>query len=210
VVSTRTAHTRADYVAAALAIIDEHGLAGLTTRSLGDRLGVHGTAVYRHFPNLDELVEAVLNEVIGRIADATEPADDTPRARLTAIMVATRRAFAEHPNIIVPFVSSRGMFPRGLEITNRVLTDLAAMGLSGRELAEALQMLESYLIGSIAFDYAGAPDHLEIRRVRRRMLAHEAFDPLTRSAEQIGELNEAAFALGCIALLDMCERLAAS
>ena len=123
-------------------------------------------------------------------------------------MVATRRAFAEHPNIIVPFLSSSGLFPRGAEITWRVLNDLAAMGLQGRDLAEALQMLESYLIGSIAFDYAGAPDHLEIRRVRRRMLAHEAFDPLTRTPEQIGELNEAAFALGCIALLDMCERLA--
>ena len=50
---TRTSHSRADYVAAALAIIDEHGLAGLTTRSLGDRLGVHGTAVYRHFQSID-------------------------------------------------------------------------------------------------------------------------------------------------------------
>ena len=207
-VSTRTAHTRADYVTAALAIIDEQGLSGLTTRSLGDRLGVHGTAVYRHFQSIDELVDAVLNEVIGQITDTPETGAGTPRERLTATMVATRRAFAEHPNIIVPFLSSSGLFPRGAEITWRVLNDLAAMGLQGRDLAEALQMLESYLIGSIAFDYAGAPDHLEIRRVRRRMLAHEAFDPLTRTPEQIGELNEAAFALGCIALLDMCERLA--
>lgn len=206
--SARTSHSRADYVAAALAIIDEQGLAGLTTRSLGDRLGVHGTAVYRHFQSIDELVDAVLNEVIGQITDAPETDLGTPRERLTATMVATRRAFAEHPNIIVPFLSSSGLFPRGAEITWRVLNDLAAMGLQGRDLAEALQMLESYLIGSIAFDYAGAPDHLEIRRVRRRMLAHEAFDPLTRTPEQIGELNEAAFALGCIALLDMCERLA--
>lgn len=207
---TRTSHSRGDYVTAALAIIDEQGLAGLTTRSLGDRLGVHGTAVYRHFQSIDELVDAVLNEVIGQIADAPETDAGTPRERLTATMVATRLAFAEHPNIIVPFLSSTGLFPRGSEITLRVLADLAAMGLRGRELAEALQMLESFLIGSIAFDYAGAPEHLEIRRVRRRMLAHEAFDPLTRNPEQIGELNEAAFALGCIALLDMCEKLAST
>ena len=205
---TRTSHSRADYVAAALAIIDEHGLAGLTTRSLGDRLGVHGTAVYRHFQSIDELVDAVLNEVIGQITDGPQTDAGTPRERLTATMVATRRAFAQHPNIIVSFLSSSGLFPRGAEITWRVLNELTAMGLRDRALAEALQMLESYLIGSIAFDFAGAPDHLEIRRVRRRMLAHEAFDPLTRSPEQIGELNESAFVLGCDALLDRCERLA--
>ena len=158
--STRTSHGRADYVAAALAIIDEQGLAGLTTRSLGERLGVHGTAVYRHFQSIDELVDAVLNEVIGQITDAPETAAATPRERLTATMSATRRAFAEHPNIIVPFLSSSGLFPRGSEITWRVLNDLTAMGLHGRTLAEALQMLESYLVGSIAFDFAGAPDHL--------------------------------------------------
>lgn len=206
--TARTSHSSTDYVRAALDIIDEQGLAGLTTRTLGERLGVHGTAVYRHFASIDELVDAVLNEVMGQIANAPETGQGTPRERLTATMIATRRAFAEHPNIIVPFLSSSGLFPRGSEITHRVLADLGAMGLRDRELAEALQMLESYLIGSIAFDFAGAPDHLEIRRVRRRMLAHVAFDPLTRSADQIGELNEAAFALGCIALLDMCERLA--
>ena len=96
------------------------------------------------------------------------------------------------------------------------LTIAAAAGAQGTDATPAAQrvqaevdkVLESYLIGSIAFDFAGAPDHLEIRRVRRRMLAHEAFDPLTRSPEQIGELNESAFVLGCDALLDRCERLA--
>lgn len=205
----RPSNSSADYVRAALAIVDEEGLEALTTRTLGERMGVHGTAVYRHFPNREDLITAMLNEVIGQVSDASVSDDPDPRTRLHTMLRTARAKLAEHPNLVIPLVTSNGLIPRGAEITLRVLADLEAMGLHGSSLAVAHQMLESYLVGSTAFDYAGAPDHLEMRRVRRRMLAHEAYDPLTRQADQIGELNQEAFELGCTALLNMCEQLAA-
>lgn len=206
----RPSNTPADYAAAALAIVDEQGMEALTTRTLGERMGVHGTAVYRHFPNREDLIAAMLNEVIGQVADASVSDDPDPRSRLFTTLVAARAKLAEHPNLVIPLVTSNGLIPRGADITLRVLRDLEDMGLRGVQLATAHQMLESFLVGSTAFDYAGAPEHLEMRRVRRRMLAHEAYDPLTRTADQIGELNQAAFELGCNAMLDMCQRLAAT
>ena len=206
---TRPTNTQADYVAAALAIIDEDGLEALTTRTLGERLNVHGTAVYRHFPNREDLLAAVLDQVIAQVAAESRSENPDPKARLRETMMAARRTLAMHPNLLVPLITGNGLMPSGMEITTRVLTDLEDMGLTGRSLAVAHQMIESFLIGSTAFDFAGAPNHLEMRRVRRRMLAHEAYDPVTRTPEQIGELNDESFAMGCDSLLDACARLAA-
>src|SRR6266498_3225199 len=49
----------------ALALIDELGLEGLTTRALGRRLGVDSTAVYRHFRSKDELLSALAGRIVG-------------------------------------------------------------------------------------------------------------------------------------------------
>ncbi|MEO6367468.1 MAG: TetR family transcriptional regulator, partial [Steroidobacteraceae bacterium] len=46
-------------VAEARALVDEEGLDALTTRRLGERLGVQGPALYRHFKNKQELVNAL-------------------------------------------------------------------------------------------------------------------------------------------------------
>ena len=41
--------------------VDVHGLASLSMRVLGAELGVDATALYRHFPNKDSLVEAMVD-----------------------------------------------------------------------------------------------------------------------------------------------------
>ena len=43
--------TRDEIIAAALGLIDEHGVEHLTMRRLGERLGVDPMAVYHHLPN---------------------------------------------------------------------------------------------------------------------------------------------------------------
>src|SRR5919108_3233672 len=51
-------------LAEALALVDEAGLDALTTRALGQRLGVDPTAVYRHFRNKDELLGALADRIL--------------------------------------------------------------------------------------------------------------------------------------------------
>ena len=60
-------------VAAALDIIAERGVAGLSMRVLSQRLGVALGATYRHVPNKDELLRLVAADLYGRV----EPADET-------------------------------------------------------------------------------------------------------------------------------------
>jgi TetR/AcrR family tetracycline transcriptional repressor len=49
---------------AGLELIDEQGLNKLTTRRLGERLGVEGPALYRHFRSKDELVDEMVGELL--------------------------------------------------------------------------------------------------------------------------------------------------
>jgi len=60
-------------VAAALEIIAERGVAGLSMRVLSRRLGVALGATYRHVPNKDELLRLVAACLYAQI----RPADDT-------------------------------------------------------------------------------------------------------------------------------------
>src|SRR5579859_7503264 len=60
-------------VAAALEIITERGVAGLSMRLLSQRLGVALGATYRHVPNKDELLRLVAADLYARVV----PADDT-------------------------------------------------------------------------------------------------------------------------------------
>jgi TetR/AcrR family transcriptional regulator, tetracycline repressor protein len=66
-------------VRAALDVLDETGLDGLTIRAIADRLCVRGPALYWHFRNkqalLDEMAEAMLAD---RAAELAPPADGRP------------------------------------------------------------------------------------------------------------------------------------
>jgi TetR/AcrR family tetracycline transcriptional repressor len=55
---------KADVVDGALRLLDTEGLDGLTTRKLGDQLGVRASALYRHFPNKQALLDAMANRIL--------------------------------------------------------------------------------------------------------------------------------------------------
>jgi TetR/AcrR family tetracycline transcriptional repressor len=61
---------RTDVVDGALALLDAEGLDGLTTRKLGSALNVQGTALYRHFPTKEALLDAVADRVLAGVGDA--------------------------------------------------------------------------------------------------------------------------------------------
>ena len=66
-VGTRAArHTREDVIAAALGILDQHGLADLTMRRLGAILDVQPSALYWHFVNKQTLLASIADRIVER------------------------------------------------------------------------------------------------------------------------------------------------
>ena len=198
--------TREAFAKAGLAIVDESGLEALTTRALGERLGVHGTAVYRHFANMDELREAVLAEML--IVSGVEVPDvGSPRERMLGLLRSLRRAFSEHPNLAIPNLTMQDE-QASAEFVKAAFDVLEDMGLSGRQLVVAYQMLETFTVATNAYDWGGYPDALEARRRGRRLSGHPAFEAPSRSLEAMQDLNEEVFEVMANALLDACEAMA--
>lgn len=199
--------TREAYAEAGLALVDEGGFEALTTRALGDRLGVHATAVYRHFANMDELREAVLVQMLAS-SGVEIPEHGSPRERLLGLLRSLRRAFSEHPNLAVPNLTMQDEQATA-SFVRTALDLLSQMGLTGRPLVVAYQMLETFTVGTNAYDWGGYPDTLEARRRGRRLSGHPAFEAPSRSLSAMQKLNDDAFEVAAGALLDACEALAA-
>lgn len=67
---------------AALELIATRGIAALTTRALAERVGLTSGAIFRHFPSLDALLDAVVARV-ETLLESTYPPEDLPaRERL--------------------------------------------------------------------------------------------------------------------------------
>jgi len=204
--SDREPLTREDFAEAALRVIDERGMSALTTRALGEELGVHGTAVYRHFATMDDLVEAALARML-QTSGAEIPEHGTPRERLAGILRSLRRAFAAHPNFAIPNLTIQDE-QATVDFVRAAIALLEEMGIEGRNLAVAYQLLETFHVGTTAYDWGGYPDALEARRRGRRLVGHPMFDDCSRSLDDMVALNDEVYEVGLEAVLDACEALA--
>lgn len=131
--------TREMLTAAALRIVDSHGLDALSMRRLGSELRVDPMAAYRHIANkgllLDEVVEAVMSG-IDTTVDASLPWQDQLRA-LALSYLATLMA---HPNV-APLIAERSLSTAG---SLRVVeTALQLMTNAGARLADAVATIDA-------------------------------------------------------------------
>lgn len=204
---TTTSDTGSLLARSALEFIDEHGLDALTLRALGQAAGLHHTAVYRHHRSKDEVLQAVLALVIDEAIELAGELPDDPRTRIMVLATSLRDAMHAHPAVAAALLMPTPVIADS-EASSRfqaaVVQALRGLGLSGRELLIHHQILESYVLGTIVFDFAGAPEHLESRRLRHRMIADESFEAVTRDTTGVDELNEEAFRRGLTVLLDSC------
>jgi len=196
---------RERYLDAALALLDAGET--LTLHRLGGALGLSHTAVYRHFPDLAALVSEVASRVIGAALSTVEDVGD-PRARLRDMALAVRAALADHPALAGALAGVEGTPTRLLWLQDRVAAELRALGVPDAALPVVLQALEGVVLGLSAYDFARAPDHLDLRRERLRRTADTAVRSVGRSASRVAANNEAAFLLALDAVLDAAGRLA--
>src|SRR3982750_3587331 len=90
--------TRERIVDEALALVEREGADGLTMRNLGAALGVDPTAVYRHFRDKDELLQAMADRLFGEMADGIRAHDDW-RDVLRDNAWKGRRVYLSHPGL---------------------------------------------------------------------------------------------------------------
>lgn len=89
--------TRERIMAAALDLIDRCGLDALNMRDLGDALAASTMSVYRHFEDKDDLLNAVVDNVIAGLMPASSEGGWRDHAR--AMSLAARGAILTHPEL---------------------------------------------------------------------------------------------------------------
>lgn len=199
--------TRERIAMAALAFIDEHGVDALTLRALGQSIGMHHTAVYRHFASRDQVLGAATGIVIQAALNRAEPLPADPRERLLALARSLRAELRAHPAVSFTYLLPVGVIaasPAAETFVGEIIGALKDGGLHGDALLLNFRLLEGYVLGMASFDFSGAPDHLESRRLRYRMYVDPAFEAATRDTEGVDALNEAAFDRGLVILVDAC------
>jgi TetR/AcrR family transcriptional regulator, tetracycline repressor protein len=192
---------------AALEFIDENGVDALTLRALGQQVGMHHTAVYRHYRSKNELLQAVLAIVISDGLTEAGPLPEDPQERLIALITGLRAALHAHPAVTVAYllpVESLADSEAASVVRHSAIQALRDLGLRGHDLLIRYQLLESFALGASVFDFGGAPEHIASRRRRHMMMTDPDFAILASSEEHVEAVTESAFELGLRTLVGEC------
>jgi AcrR family transcriptional regulator len=137
--------TRPRVVRTALRLVDEHGLATLTMRSLATELQVSPMALYNHVQDKEELLDLMLDLVLGEVDLSAPPGDWTTQMR--ALVCSYHQVLTAHPALARLYSSQIRIGPHGLRIMERGLGLLLHAGFSPAEATDAFFALFTYTVG---------------------------------------------------------------
>jgi TetR/AcrR family transcriptional regulator, tetracycline repressor protein len=141
----------------ALALVDEEGLAALSMRRLGARLGVEAMSLYRHVRGKDDLLDALHAAVLGKLQPAEEVRSGDWRGLLGGMAHALRASLLQHPNVVSLFATRPVRVPEALATIGRVVTALQEAGFSLDAARKANIVVGVFTIGHVLGEVHGGP-----------------------------------------------------
>jgi TetR/AcrR family tetracycline transcriptional repressor len=146
-------------VAEAVALLDDEGLDGVTTRRLAARLGVQSPTLYWHVPNKAALVTAIADAILDQeFGDMSPPEPDQPWQNwLSGLAERLRRALLAHPDgarVISASQLSRTM----AAISELAMSTLVARGIPLRQARVIVLTVERFTVGHVLEEQAPRPD----------------------------------------------------
>ena len=140
--------SRALILRAALVIIDNDGLNGLTVRKLSARLGVTAMAIYRHFKNKAAIEHELVDLVVGDYDVINHSRDDWVEWLYTTY-AKMRHALCNHPGVMPLLDNASYQGGNALTVMDRILQELRRAGLSERQAAQLFHTLMAYMVGTV-------------------------------------------------------------
>jgi TetR/AcrR family transcriptional regulator, tetracycline repressor protein len=200
---------QATIVRAALAVIDREGLDALTMRRLGAELRADPTAVYRHFRDKEELLNAVADAILSAAADAFRPSTDWRRTLRDLCQLAWDMYHA-HPRFAGRLSRSPEVLEGHERLTEVALGALRAAGLSDADAAMCDHLLVNYTAGvaSVAAELHGIAPAAEAWRRAYAMLPADRYPNCVALASHMFSDPKEQFDFGVEMLLDGIEGMA--
>ncbi len=137
--------TRDRVLQAALDLADEKGIDALSMRELGRRLGVEAMSLYNHVSNKDDVLDEMLDLVVG---DIDLPSGDVDwREAMRRRAASAREIFRRHPWAIALNDTRATSGPARLRYFEWVIGTLRRAGFSVELALHAFSTLDSYVYG---------------------------------------------------------------
>ncbi|MCX4745716.1 TetR/AcrR family transcriptional regulator C-terminal domain-containing protein [Kitasatospora sp. NBC_01287] len=146
-------------VGAAVALIDAEGLEALTMRRLGAELDVRAMSLYRHLPNRDAVLAAVVNRLAASTEVEVDPGAQWPEA-LHRLAHAYRRTLLAHPHAVVLLATYPVDAEVGQAMVAEVLARFDAAGITVEQALTAVQSVGVFVLGH-ALAQVGTPPGAE-------------------------------------------------
>ncbi|WP_232664379.1 TetR/AcrR family transcriptional regulator [Pseudonocardia sp. TRM90224] len=134
-----------EIVAAALTLAARVGLMTLSMRAVAQHLGVGAASLYTYVPGKAELLELMVDAVVG--ARPLPVRGDDPRAALDAYARAELAGYREHPWLL-QVASARSVFGPG--VVARYDATLGLPDLPAAQAVQAIAALDAYVRGAAA------------------------------------------------------------
>jgi AcrR family transcriptional regulator len=178
--------TRERIIAAALDLVDEHGLQDLTMRRLGARLGVEAMSLYKHVPNKEAVVEGVRETLLDELAELrrSQHHSDSWQEALRGVARAFREVCRRHPRALPLFAADADRaYAASWGAYEPVLNTMVADGVPPDDAIAALRIVVRHVLADGMLDV--------VTVTRTAPMSAEEIDRLRRERPMVGELVQA-------------------
>src|SRR6266851_1738484 len=130
---------------AALGLVDEGGIESLTMRKLGEALGFEAMSLYNHVANKDDVLDGILDLVLGESEPPSPGGDWDAAIRTSAVSV--HEALRRHPWSCTLLMSPGRIRPARLRYMDSLLGRLREAGFSAETTYRAYHVLDGHIFG---------------------------------------------------------------
>ena len=187
--------SRERILSTAMALADEGGVESLSMRKIALELGVVPMALYKHVANKDELLDGLVDDVVGEIDPPLPDADWKTTIRERAL--SARRALLRHPWASQVIESRTDPTPAVIEYMDSMIGIFRAGGFSIDVTHHAMHAMGSRLLGfSQELFEDTADDDPEAQAMMLQWMA-DRYPHITEMVEAISHDDASVVGSGC-------------
>lgn len=205
---SRPSLDRSTVVQAALELLKKVGLDGLTTRRLATELGVKSPALYWHFHNKQELLDAMADALVWGAGMGPPRPGETWQEWLARRVRAYRATLLAYPDSARIVTEAQQLSPATLRAFNEELQALVTLGFDPVQALRTITALTNYVNGFILQEQSARQPAANMPVTHDALAAllseGDAALLLVAFAEGGSPYSEASFEYGLQALIEGC------
>jgi TetR/AcrR family transcriptional regulator, tetracycline repressor protein len=137
-------------LAAARAVLRQDGVQALSLRAVARRLGVAPNTLYSHVAGKEDLLDLVLDDVLGGVAvPAEEEVRRDPWGAVRAIMLDSYDVLLAHPGLVPAYLDRQGA--RGVQARRLGVVTMRALGNAGLDEESAREAMRVLIVNTVGF-----------------------------------------------------------